>query len=284
MSSYNRNRKRGRKKVSPWAWITLIVVLTVFACVAVARCPSDESAASPTAHFNPNHIDGLEKVVNPPGKASRLKRYEGFTVSFNRDNGTPNWSAWELLGSETMGEISRSNRFWQDEDIDGCPHTSDYKNSNYDRGHMAPAADMKWSNQAMEDCFSLTNICPQDHALNSGAWKTLEDKCRLWAQRDSAIVIVAGPIYERTDRQRIGYNQVRVPSAFFKVILAPYVESPRAIGFIYPNRKSPGNMRDYSMTVDEVERITGYDFFSALPDDLENEIERVTSFEEWNRR
>lgn len=276
--------KTHRRSVSPWIWMALIVVLTVFACVAVARCPSDQPGQAGKHRFGREHIDGLEKVINPPGRTSRMKRYEGFTVSFNRDNGTPNWSAWELLGSETSGESSRGNRFWQDEEIDGCPMTSDYRNSNYDRGHLAPAADMKWSDGAMRDCFVLTNICPQDHALNSGAWKTLEDKCRIWAERDSALVIVAGPIYEKTDRKRIGDNEVRVPSAFFKVILAPYVESPRAIGFIYPNQKAPGNMRDYSMTVDEVERLTGYDFFSTLPDEVENEIERKASFEEWNSR
>lgn len=224
----------------------------------------------------------LEKVILPKGTPSQIKEYEGFTLSFNADNRTPNYVAWELLGSETRGNLKRADKFWQDRDILNCPTTSDYSRSGYDRGHMIPAAEMKWSQTAMEDCFVMANICPQDHSLNSGAWNTLENKERLWAQRDSAIFIVAGPIYYESDQTRIGRNEVRVPSAFFKVIIAPYAEEPRGIGFIYPNMTAPGNMRDYSMTIDEVEKQTGFDFFSALPDSLENEIESKTSFKIWN--
>jgi endonuclease G len=214
---------------------------------------------------------------------SQVKEYEGFTLSFNSDNHTPNWVAWQLLGSETDGAAARSNKFWQDNDIEGCPNTKDYTKSGYDRGHLSPAADNKSSEARMNDCFVMANMCPQTHSLNDGAWKTLETKERLWAQRDSCIIIVAGPIYTKTDKERIGDIGVRVPSAFYKVIIAPYLPSPRGIGFIYPNMTSPGNMQNYSMTIDEVERITGLDFFYALPDDLENEIESKASFKEWNK-
>ena len=136
----------------------------------------------------------------------------------------------------------------------------------------------------MNDCFVMTNMCPQDHSLNSGAWNTLENKERNWAARDSAIVIVAGPIYEPADTKRIGKAGVRVPSGFYKVLLAPYVKEPRSIAFIYPNMSSPGNMEKYVTTVDEVEKLTGLDFFCNLPDSIENKVEAVSSFREWNRR
>lgn len=136
----------------------------------------------------------------------------------------------------------------------------------------------------MNDCFVMTNMTPQDHSLNTGAWNTLENKERLWAERDSALIIVAGPIYADTDKKRIGDSGVRVPSAFFKVLLAPYVEKPRAIGFVYPNMASPGNMENYSMSVDQVEELTGLDFFSSLPDDVEEMVESRVSFTEWNRK
>lgn len=220
----------------------------------------------------------------PEGTPEQIVEYEGFRVSFNRENKTPNWVAWELLGSETEGTQSRSNKFWQDERVRGCPTTQDYSNSGFDRGHLCPAADQKWSEQAMIDCFTMANMAPQDHSLNAGAWQTLEKKERLWAQRDSAIVIIAGPIYEKGDTKTIGNAKVRVPSAFYKVIIAPYLDNPRGIGFIYPNMSSPGNMKDYSMSIDEVEAITGIDFFCNLPDELEERIESVASFKEWDRR
>lgn len=214
---------------------------------------------------------------------SQIKEYEGFVVSFNKDTHNPNWVAWELLGSETDGAEKRRNKFYTDGEVIGCAYTQDYTRSGYDRGHMCPAADQKWSQRAMDDCFYLNNICPQDHALNAGAWSTLEKKERIWAQRDSAIIIVAGPIYEGNQQPTIGETGVRVPSAFFKVMLAPYLKEPRAIGFIYPNMTSPGNMQNYAMPVREVEKKTGLDFFKALPDDMEEQVETTTSFNEWNR-
>lgn len=228
--------------------------------------------------------DGLLNVATPSGGMSTIKDYTGFRVCFNSHNHTPDWVAWELLGEETDGPAGRYNKFWQDADLEGCPTTRDYSNSGYDRGHLCPAADQKWSDRAMQDCFSLANIAPQDHDLNTGAWKTLENKERAWARRDSALVIVAGPIYTDSDRTRIGDAGVRVPSAFFKALLAPYADCPRAIAFVYPNMSAPGNMQQYAMTVRELEKLTGYDFFAALPDSLEEAVETSASFNEWNYR
>lgn len=235
---------------------------------------ANQCAASPA--------DLLDVASGDP--VSVVKNYEGFRVAFNARNHTPDWVAWELLGSETEGSESRSNKFWSDPELEGCPLPADYRNSGYDRGHMCPAGDQKWSREAMHDCFVMANMCPQDHSLNTGAWNTLENKERTWAKRDSAIVIVAGPIYENTDTITIGENGVRVPGAFFKVIAAPYLQEPRAIAFIFPNMSAPGNMQQYVMSVDEVEKLTGLDFFHNLPDEIENRIESASSFVEWNRK
>lgn len=229
-----------------------------------------------------HHFPGLEYVELPENLTSQIKEYSGFTISFNKDNGTPNYVAWELLDEESKGAKGRSNNFWTDPDIEGCPSTSDYTRSGYDRGHMCPSGDQKWSQEAMNDCFVMANMCPQLHELNNGAWKTLETKERQWATRDSALIIVAGPIYEKSDKKRIGKAGVRVPGAFFKVLLAPYLEEPRGIAFVYPNMTAPGNMQDYAMSIDELEKILGYDFFPALPDEIENKVEASYSFKEWN--
>ncbi len=229
------------------------------------------------------HYDNLDYVVIPSSIVSQDCEYEGFRLSFNEHNRTPNWVAWELLENEINGENTRHNKFWKDINVKGCPTTNDYRSSGYDRGHMCPAADQKWSQKAMDDCFVMANMCPQDHALNSGAWNTLENKGRNWVKRDSALVIVAGPIYSKDDTTTIG-GGVLVPGAFFKAILAPYVEKPRAIAFVFPNMSAPGNMQNYVMTVDDLEKLTGYDFFSSLPDSIENDVESVASFREWNSR
>ena len=233
---------------------------------------------------NRKHYPGLETVLINENTPQQIKEYVGFTISFNKDNHTPNYVAWELLGSEVAYDVSRSNNFWQDTDLEGCPAHWDYSYSGYDRGHMCPAADQKWSMEAMADCFVMANMCPQDHDLNSGAWLTLENKERQWAQRDSALIIVAGPIYLSDSKQkRIGETGVKVPDAFFKAFLAPYIETPRAIAFVFPNMKAPGNMQNYAMSIDDLEELTGYNLFSSLPDEMENKVEATYSFIEWNR-
>ncbi|MDE6007782.1 MAG: DNA/RNA non-specific endonuclease [Muribaculaceae bacterium] len=237
---------------------------------------------NPAGTSGVKHYPGLETVNLPEKLPSQVKEYIGFTISFNKENKTPNYVAWELLAEETQGDSQRSNNFWTDSDLEGCPSTKDYTGSGFDRGHLCPAADQKWSQQAMSDCFVMGNICPQDHSLNTGAWNTLENKERQWAQRDSAIMIVAGPIYTDSDKQRIGNAGVRVPGAFFKVFAAPYLDEPRGIAFVYPNMKASGNMENYAMSIDELEKITGYDFFPALPDKIEDKIESAYSFREWN--
>ncbi len=201
----------------------VLMIIGVGVWKACAKnAPEKEQKSMPV--MGTKHFPGLDRVKIPGVLASQEKDYTGFRVSFNKANRTPNWVAWELLGSETEGEEVRTSRqFWQDGEIDGCASTRDYTRSGFDRGHMCPAADQKWSAEAMTDCFVMSNMCPQDHSLNSGAWNTLENKERAWAQRDSAIMIVAGPIFTEDDSARIG-SGVRVPSAFFNVIVAPYVD------------------------------------------------------------
>lgn len=226
---------------------------------------------------------GLDYVKLPDGIPQQIKFYTGFTVSFNKSNHTPNYVAWELLAEEVGGAVSRTDNFWQDKELEGCPDEFAYRGSGYDRGHMCPAADQKWSIDAMNDSFVMANMCPQLNDLNAGAWEKLEEKERQWAQRDGAVWIVAGPIYTDNDTKRIGNYNVRVPGAFFKAFLALNVDKPRAIAFVYPNWDCPGNMQDYAMSIDDLEKLVGYDFFSALPDDIENAVESVYSFTEWNQ-
>lgn len=222
-------------------------------------------------------------VITPDGITEEIVEYRGMTVSYNRDTHNPNWVAWELTADEATGDEPRYNTFVADENVKGCASPDDYRNTGYDRGHMAPAGDMKWNQEAMRQSFYMTNIAPQAGVLNRGAWKKLEEKCRQRAINDSAIVIVCGPVPGDPVNMRIGTTGVVVPERFFKVILSPYTSTPQAIGFIMPNGNVPGGMQTHAMSVDEVERITGYDFFSALPDEIENEIESKSNFTRWSQ-
>lgn len=215
---------------------------------------------------------------------SEMLRYAGMNVSFNSDWHTPNWVAWELLASEVGGEHGRSNRFVADPGVAASANTDDYRNSGFDRGHMAPAGDMKWSREAMDETFYMTNICPQVKSLNTGPWKKLEEKCRQWALRDSAIVVICGPIIADGFEKRIGATGVAVPKKFFKVVLAPYLPTPKGIGFIMENSASNPGMQQTAVSIDSVEAATGLDFFHALPDEIEDIVEAQCDFNSFSNK
>ena len=206
----------------------------------------------------------------------------GYTVSYNPKWLVPNWVAYELTNSETYGEQERSSHFKPDPLVKGDPVvTSDYSKSGYDRGHMAPAADMKWSEQAMRESFYMTNICPQIHSLNAGDWKDLEELARDWAQQYGSIYIACGPIME-ADYQTIGKtHSIAVPSAFYKVFLRKIRNGWTSIGFIMPNKAGNRPLMTYMFTVDEVEEQTGLDFFYNLPDSIESQVENTYSVSDW---
>ena len=158
-----------------------------------------------------------------------------------------------------------------------------YTHSGYDRGHMCPSADNQHSQQAMVECFYMTNMCPQSHALNSGAWNDLEIQCRSWARNYEKIYICAGPIYDKQPYRTIGSRRnyrIAVPDRFYKVVLM-VGKNTKAIGFIYPNGSANKEMRDYAVSVDKVEQVTGLDFFYQLADKIENQIEKECKPSAW---
>lgn len=258
--------------------------LAILCLIANAACQAYSPVQESADEYGIN-VDKLQYVGVPKGTASQIVDYPGFRLSFNADYHVPNWVAWELTGEESVASVANRNQatFLPDNSVTGCSQLADYKGSGYDRGHMCPAGDMKWSLDAMNACFLLTNICPQASQLNGGAWNSLENKCREWAVRDSAIVVVCGPVLSDEITTYIGESKVAVPERYFKVILAPYSNPPRGIGFVMNNGYVQGGMQQCAMSIDQVEQITGFDFFADLPDDIEIEVESQNNFPQWSQ-
>lgn len=275
----NRKRSKRAKTDMRTILVTAIILAGAWVVNSLIGCDNPEDVQIVR---NEGAYGDLMKVVTNPAVPSQLKSYKGMDISFNEKCHIPNWVSWELTDEETMGDVPRKDKFTSDPDIEGCPDSWDYSYSGYDRGHMAPAGDMKWDSKAMEETFFMSNICPQVNALNTGAWKNLEEKCRLWAQIDGRIYIVCGPIIDEKPMELIGDSRVWVPSRFFKAIIAPYSNPARGIGFIMPNEKVKGGMQPCAVTIDEIERITGHDLFPALPDDIEVELESQCNFNQWS--
>lgn len=253
---------------------------TVVAKQTEASKQKDASNRTSVSNRIPSSKD-LEIPTLLTPRQQQIIRHTGYTVSYNKDTKLPNWVSYELTRAETKGKEKRSNRFIADPLVKGAIATNaDYTRSGYDKGHMAPAADMKWSPVAMNESFYFSNMCPQHPQLNRRGWKKLEDKIRDWAVADSAIIIICGPVIKKQPKT-IGKNKVVVPQQFFKVILSPFVKPMRAIGFLFNNEQSVDPLSAYVVTVDSIERLTNMDFFSLLPDELENMIEAEANYFQW---
>ena len=202
-----------------------------------------------------------EQVAKP----EQIIHHIGYTVSWNPVLLLPNWVAYELTADELIGSEERTNHFKPDPLVEGDPVvTRDYSNSGYDRGHMAPAADMRWSAQAMRESFYMTNICPQNHNLNAGDWKALEERVRDMAEQYEHVYVCCGPIIS-DPYQTIGQERkIAVPEAFFKVILTEQDGEYQTEAYVMNNEAGHKKLSTYKRPLQEVENITGLQFFYAV--------------------
>ena len=268
--------RRKRSRSAFW-----IVVLAA-AALSLSRkwteaVPSDEASAT-------GMPDRAELPAPLAGRGERVVEHLRYTVSYDPRTNCPNYVAWRLSADQTEGHVRRDGaEFLPDPQLPGRMRvtTDDYRGSGYDRGHMCPAADNRYEARAMTECFYMSNICPQDHALNAGAWATLEKACRRWAVQEGAVYVVCGPLFG-PDPDTIGReHRVAVPDGFFKCVLSLRPGAEKAIGFIYRNDAGRQTMDGAAVTVDEVERVSGIDFFASLPDTLEDRLESVCRLKAW---
>jgi len=218
------------------------------------------------------------------------KRY--FVINHNNAWKIPYWVAYCLTGLDLEGTVGRTDDFRPDPElpVGSRAELADYRNSGYDRGHNAPAADFKRSREAMSTTFLLSNMCPQTPRLNRQTWAYLESQVRKMTKEKGRAWIVTGNVFMRPDSQFvepsdfIGTNNVAVPTHCFKAVLFLDENGNYSMyGFIIPNLRDdiPGKPADYLLKVDRLESITGCDFFPLLDDSVENRLENT--IQRWPR-
>jgi endonuclease G len=206
--------------------------------------------------------------------------YSGFHLGYNEEFEQAAWVAYVLSREEIeSGQIERSDNFRADKSIaSGSATPADYRGSGFDRGHLAPAGDMKWSELAMSQSFLMSNMSPQVPAFNRGIWRKLETAVRNWALEKDSLYVITGPLFSPAD-SLIGENGVGVPGFYFKVLVDLSPPDHDMIAFLLPNSGSSENLIQFAMPVDSLEQLSGYDFFASAPDQeiiewLEGRIEQ----------
>ena len=214
-----------------------------------------------------------------PNSKGEIVKHTMYTLSYNEAHEQANWVYYHLTKDMMSGGVSRKDDFRADPEVSTYSASlDDYKGSGYDRGHLAPAADMKFNELTMSESFYLSNMSPQAGGLNRGKWKSLEEQVRTWCFNKGSLNVVTGGVF-KDNLGTIGKNAVTIPGYYYKII---YCEDQSCmIGFVMPNRKLDKDLFDYVVSVDAIEEMTDIDFFPQLEDDLENKLESNVLIDDW---
>ncbi len=215
-----------------------------------------------------------------PKSKGELVKHNFYTLSYNESHEQANWVHYKLNSSFLSGKTKRNDKFRSDPYVSSkSAGPNDYKGSGYDRGHLAPAGDMKYSSLSMQESFYMSNMSPQHPSFNRGGWKKLESLVRAWGENFEIYVSTAG-VLDSNNLGSIGINSITVPAEFYKIIYAPSKQI--MIGFLMPNMSITKDLISYVVSVDKIEALTGIDFYSQLPDEMENKLESTISLRDWN--
>ncbi len=220
----------------------------------------------------------------PTSTTGDIVRHKYYALSYVEKFELAEWIAYELTAERLNTDwVQRTNNFRPDPMVKtGSATPDDYRRTDFDRGHLAPAADMAFSTEAMSETFFLSNIAPQDPGFNKGVWRELEELTRDWARRFKHLYVVTGPVLSQPIKFWIGENQVAVAPAFYKVLLDLRQPELKAIAFIIPNETTTDRIESFATSVDEVEALTGIDFFPGLMEkSLEEELESKFDVKLW---
>ncbi len=202
-----------------------------------------------------------------------LAHRTAFVLCYDSALKTPIWTAYELKSENLTGAARRPKRFRHDYQLSGpSAYDSDYRNSGFSRGHMVPAADLAWNEEALQDSFLLSNVIPQDLSLNAGKWRQLETAVRKLAAASDSLIVFSGPVFcEKVER--IGINKVAVPCEIFKIVLATRGDRYAMFVAILPNGPNPSEtLSEFASSVEEVQRRTGLKFFGDLPASIQQSL------------
>ncbi len=226
------------------------------------------------------HVE--DRFFLPTAASGEIVHHKYYSLSYVEKHEQAEWVAYQLTKSSLLApNVKRAEKFRPDYDVKtGSAFHRDYSNSGYTRGHMAPAGDMAFNKEAMNESFYMSNMSPQLKECNAGIWRELEELVRDWAFDRNELIVVAGPMLNRPIVKKIGRNKVSVPTAFYKIILDP--SQNESTSFIIPNENTNRPLKDFAVSIDQIEDETGIDFFNdLLNDDVEEAMESKTMTGKW---
>ncbi len=207
--------------------------------------------------------ESLQKYIPLDPQKYELVTHSAMMLSYNEEHEQPNWVMHIVPKDVITGTITRTNDFRIDPSIStGSADVADYWDSGYDRGHMAPSADFRWSRKALSESYYYSNMSPQNPELNRNSWNSLEIQIREWVVEHGELVVLTGPVLKSDlPKTQQGSYRLSIPEAYFKIVVDMKSETPKAIAFLFPNQNVAYSLPRYAVTIDSIEAVTGINFF-----------------------
>lgn len=262
----------------------VIILVTIGLYYSESYFDKDTDSSSKRSSSERINSDEFDDSFLPISTTGVIVSHDSYTLSYSEKHEQAEWVAYELK----QGDLSRNNfeRPYFNEDKSVKTKSADwrnYKNSGYDRGHLCPAGDRKYSFEAYTETFLTSNISPQDREFNAGIWNILEQKVRFWADKYDGVYVVTGGVL-KGNMQTIGYENVSVPNEFYKIVVDVTDGNHKAMAFLIPNKPSDKSFYEYAVSIDEIEAKTGINFFPNLTDSIEDKMERTIDLTVWGRK
>lgn len=234
----------------------------------------------------PKQIDSIVNVKKmyvdflfPAPSNNQIVNHVKYSFSYSEKDEQAEWVAYKLFKNSINNAVNRKDNFREDlKVITGSSTLNDYKNSGYDRGHLAPAKAMSFNDLTMSESFYMSNMSPQKPSFNRGIWKKLEEEVRSWISISDSLYVVTGPILANP-LGKIGENKVTIPRYYYKSIIRFKNNELYGIGFLIKNEKSTKSVISFCVSIDSIEKLTGIDFFYQLETKIQNQIERNSKYQ-----
>ncbi|WP_228236199.1 DNA/RNA non-specific endonuclease [Allomuricauda sp. M10] len=242
-----------------------------------------ENFYTPSTYSNPNGPENVEFNTDflPSSTTGEVVHHKFYSLSYNEPFEQAEWVVYELKKSQLTYDDRKRPYFIEDPKVSTkSADWRNYRGSGYDRGHLCPAGDRRFSEQAYNETFYTSNISPQDKDFNAGVWNRLEQQVRKWCKKYGDLVVVTGGVLEN-GLEEIGEEDVDVPKAFYKIVLKKNEEAPEVLAFLIPATESDSPLQRFLVSVDDLEEKTGIDFFHNQPEAWQEVIEKRVETSGW---
>jgi len=258
--------------------VYLLITVSIFSCREFNIDEDTSNKNSKVAVENSEISNDFDFL--PTSTTKEVYSRNTYVFSYSEEHEQSEWVAYYLDSGDVKATNFERPFFEQDPLVESVSADwRNYKNSGYDKGHLCPAGDRKKSLDEYSETFFTSNISPQEHEFNSGVWNRLEEKVRYWAAKSNGLYVVTGGVLS-DNLKTIGKERVSVPNYFYKVLLSK--DGSKMIGFLVPHKKSNQPLYEFVVSVDDIEKMTGIDFFPNLQDEIENQLESKSDYKGWS--